>query len=381
MIIGIDGNEANIKNRVGVNTYAHELLWGFWKLQGEWGNKHKLIVLLKKEPLEDLPSPTNCFEYKVIKGGGGWILKKLTPYIYRHSKQFDLFFSPSHYVPFLAPMPKYCSIMDLGYLEFTGQFMKKDFWQLKLWTAMSIFVSKGVFAISNSTKDDIVRHYPHAGSKTYVTPLAYDSKKFNLNIKNDDVRRIGSRHSIVTDYVLYLGTLKPSKNIDGLVQAFSIINDKCQMPDGLQLVIAGKKGWMFEPIFKKAKDLGLEDRIIFTDFLPEEEKPALIKGAKVFVLPSFWEGFGLDILNAMACGVPVVASNVGSLPEVVGDAGILVDPKNPESIAEGINKVLSLGKTDYNSMIERGLSQVARFSWEKTARKTLEILTGDKYER
>ena len=381
MIIAIDGNEANIKNRVGVNTYAYELLWGLWKLQGEWGSGHKLIVFLKNEPMEDLPSPTNCFEYKVIKGGGSWILKKLTPYLFRHSKQFDLFFSPSHYVPLFAPMPEYCSIMDLGYLEFTGQFTKKDFWQLKLWTAISIFVSKGVMAISNSTKKDIVRHYPFAESKTYVTPLAYDTKKFNLDIKDEDVRRVGSRHSIVTDYVLYLGTLKPSKNIEGLITAFKSVITNVQLPiSNLKLVIAGKKGWMFEGIFNKVKELGLKDRVIFTDFIPEEEKPALINGAKVFVLPSFWEGFGLDVLNAMACGVPVVASNVGSLPEVVDDAGILVDPKSPENIAAGIKKVLSLGKTDYNSMIEKGVNQAAKFSWEKTARKTLEILTKDKYE-
>lgn len=380
MIIAIDGNEANIKNRVGVNTYAFELLWGLWKLQSEWGNRHKLIVFLKSEPMGDLPKETECFKYKVIEGGNAWILKKLTPYLFKHSKEYDLFFSPSHYAPFFIPMPKYCSIMDLGYLEFTGQFTKKDFWQLKLWTAISIFVSKGVFAISNSTKKDIVRHYPYAKDKIQVTYLAYNNKKFNLDISSKDVRRIGSRHSIVSDYVLYLGTLKPSKNIEGLLEAFSLVTHSQSIDTNLKLVIAGKKGWMFDGVFKKVKDLGLEDKVIFTDFIPEEEKPALIKGAKAFILPSFWEGFGLDILNAMACGVPVVASNVGSIPEVVGEAGILVDPKSTESMAEGIKKVISLGKTDYNSMIERGLVQASKFSWEKTARKTLEVLTKEKYE-
>jgi len=119
--------------------------------------------------------------------------------------------------------------------------------------------------------------------------------------------------------------------------------------------------------------LGLTDKVVFTDFVPEEDKPALINGAKVFVLPSFWEGFGLDALNAMAAGVPVIASNIGSLPEVVGDAGILVDPNNVSEITSAIDKVLSMNKSDYNSMVEKGVAQAKKFSWEATARETLNI--------
>lgn len=382
MIIGIDGNEANVEKRVGVNTYAFELLWNIWKLQGEWGDKHKLIVFLKSEPKSDLPKETQHFEYKVIKGEGSWILTKLTPSLYKGENRCDVFFSPSHYAPVVAPMPRYCSIMDLGYLEFSGQFRKKDFWQLKIWTAISIFISKAVFAISNSTKEDIVRHYPFAKNKIYVTPLAYDDQKFNLDIKQEDVRRVRGRYSIVTDYVLYMGTLKPSKNIEGLIDAFSHVQkyEDGNISNGggfpkTKLVIAGKKGWMFDGIFEKVKKLGLTDDVIFTDFVPEEDKPALIKGAKAFVLPSFWEGFGLDVLNAMAGGVPVVVSNIGSLPEVVGDAGIIVDPKDTGSIAAGIKEVLLAPKSKYNSIVERGLKQAKKFSWEKTARETLKVLT------
>jgi len=372
MIIGIDGNEANIEKRVGVNTYAFEILWNLWKLQDEWKGIHKLIVFLKNEPQASLPKETDAFKYRVIKGGGMWILTKLMPSLFFGKPKCDAFFSPSHYIPPLAPMKRYCSIMDLGYLEFSGQFKKRDFWQLKVWSAISIFVSKAIFAISNSTKNDIVRHYPFARGKVHVTPLAYDPEKFNMGIPEKDVRRVRERYSIVSDYVLYLGTLKPSKNLESLIDAFSIARKS--LP-GIKLVIAGKKGWMYEDIFRKVKELGLENEVIFTDFVPENDKPALIKGAKVFVLPSFWEGFGLDVLNAMACGVPVVASDVGSLPEVVGDAGIMVDPKNVESIAKGISEVLLASPTKYNSMSNEGLNQVKKFSWEKTARQTLDIIT------
>jgi glycosyltransferase involved in cell wall biosynthesis len=139
-------------------------------------------------------------------------------------------------------------------------------------------------------------------------------------------------------------------------------------------VITGKKGWLYESIFDRVKALNLTGDVIFTDFVPEEDKAPLIKGAKVFVLPSFWEGFGLDVLNAMACGVPVVVSGVGSLPEVAGEAGIVVNPYKPASIAGGIAKVLSMSDLEYNKLIEKGLKQVKKFSWEKTARETIEII-------
>lgn len=375
MIVGIDGNEANIEKRVGVNEYAFKLLENLQKLSGEAQNHLKLIVYLKKKPLSDLPEETQNFGYKIIPGAGAWILTRLMPDLFFGRPRPDVFFTPSHYIPPFAPMPRVCSIMDLGYLKYTAQFRKIDFWQLKLWSAISILISKAIIAISNSTKQDIVRHYPFAKNKIYVTPLAYDKEKFNTLIPESDVRRIKNKYSIVHDYVLYLGTLKPSKNVEGLITAFHavITNYQLSIPN-LKLVIAGKKGWMFETIFKKAENLGLRNKVVFTDFVPEEDKPALIKGARVFVLPSFWEGFGLDVLNAFGCGVPVVASNAGSLPEVVGDAGILVDPNDTESIAGGISEVLLADKSQYNSLVSKGLAQAARFSWEKTARETLKIL-------
>lgn len=371
MIIGIDGNEANVEKRVGINEYAFQVLWNLQKLQERGENHHKLIVYLKNKPNSDMPKETQNFKYKIISGGRIWILTKLVPNLFFDKTRPDIFFSPSHYVPPFAPMPRVCSIMDLGYLEYTAQFQKNDFWQLKVWSAISIFVSKSVIAISNSTKKDIVRHYPFSKRKVYVTYLGYDSKQFNSDISKKDVRRVKNRYSIVDDYVLYLGTLKPSKNLEGLIDAFARVSLRCH---DIKLVIVGKKGWLFDSIYKKVNDLKLKDKIIFTDFISEENKPAIIKGAKVFVLPSFWEGFGLDALSAMACGVPTVVSNVGGLPEVVGDSGILINPTDVKSIADGIMEVINAPTAKYNSMIARGLVQAKKFSWETTTRETLKIL-------
>lgn len=374
MLIGIDGNEANVEKRVGVNQYAFEILWGLYHLENEWKEKHKVIVYLKKSPRADLPSEKKHWRYRIISGGRVWIITKLMPHLFLTKERPNVFFSPSHYLPLLTPMPKVCTIHDLGYLKFSEQFKKYDFWQLKYWSAISIFVSKYIIAISDATKRDIVRHYPFASKKIVVTHHGYNKSRFNNKISSHDVRRVRKKYSIEGDYVLFLGTLKPSKNIEGLIEAFNLLKTKEKIDKKVKLVIAGKKGWLYKSIFRKVKELNLGKRIVFTDFVDENDKPALIYGAKAFVLPSFWEGFGMDVLNAMACGTPVVISQVASLPEVAGDAGIYVNPDRKESIAKGIEKILNMGKVEYNKLVKKGFRQAEKFSWHKTARKTLEIL-------
>ena len=371
MLIGIDGNEANIEKRVGVNQYAFELLKNIHKLQEEWKNKHKVIVYLSSSPQKDLPKENTQWKYKVIPGQKLWVITKMMPRLLFDKEKPDVFFTPSHYIPPLSTVPRVCTIHDLGYLKFSGQFKRFDFWQLKYWTAISLFVSKAIIAVSNSTKRDIVRHYPFVSNKIKVTQHGYDKARFNTHINNKDVRRVKNKYSIVGDYVLFISTLKPSKNIEGLLEAWKLVlNDYPQH----QLVIAGKKGWLYESIFKKVKKLKLEDKVVFTDFILEEEKPALIYGAKTFVLPSFWEGFGMDALTSMACGTPVVVSNIEALREVTGKAGVFVDPYKIKDIARGIKDVFSMDKNSYQDVVHKGLIQAEKFSWEDTARKTIKLL-------
>ncbi len=377
MLIGIDGNEANIKNRVGVNEYAFQIIWGLWRLinaKSKVDYPIDITVFLKDRPLTSMPPETDHFKYKVLAGSGLWIVTRLMPHLFMTNQKPQVFFTPSHYIPPFAPQARVCSIMDLGYLMFSGQFRRYDFWQLKLWTAWSIARSKKVFAISESTKDDIVRHYPAYSDKVVVTQLGFDSKVYRPERGRADlagIAKVKDKYSIVKSYILFLGTLKPSKNIEGLIEAWSKIVNK--YPD-FQLVIGGKKGWLYDTIFAKVKSLGLENEIVFTDFVTEEEKIYLIKGAYLFVVPSFWEGFGIDALTSMASGVPVVASDRGSLPEVVGNGGLIVDPYRIEDIAEGISKVLSMNKKEYNNLVKKGLTQAKKFSWEKASQKTLETL-------
>lgn len=370
LVIGVDGNEANVNERVGVHQYSYELLWALYKLQKELINKYRLIIYLKNEPLKLLPKEREGWNYKVLRGGGMWVLTKLTPELIKERK-INVFFSPTHYLPPVPFRPKVCTIHDLGYLKFSDQFKKYDYWQLKYWTAISIFISKYIISVSNFNKKDIVRHYPFASGKVFVTHHGYDKQRFDRAMNKDDVRRIKKKYRISKNYILFLGTLKPSKNIEGLIKAYSLLSS--DFPD-VELVIAGKKGWLYEEIFKLVKDFDLESKVIFTDYIDEEDKPELIKGSRVFVSPSYWEGFGIIVLEAMACGIPVVISRAAGLPEVGGNLAIYVDQSSPKSIAYGIKKILNMPKRGYDQLSFKVSERAKLFSWKDTAKKTLNIL-------
>lgn len=363
MIIGVDGNEANVEKRVGSNQYAFELLHALHDLPES--KKHEFVIYLRSNPLPDMPQLSTWWKYKVFGPKRLWTQIALPVALISGRQKPKVFFSPGHYRPRWSPVPTVISIMDLGYLRFPDQFTKRDLVQLKTWTSHSIRKANHILTISESTKRDVIEFYDIPEERITVTYPGYDEGRFNKKIKDGEVQKVKGKYGITDDYILFLSTLKPSKNIEGLLKAFSHLT-----ANDLRLVIAGKKGWMWEEIFKKVRDLNLQDKTIFTDFVDEEDVPALMKGAKVFVLPSFWEGFGIPIVEAMAVGTPIVASNVGSLPEVVGSAGVLVDPNNTKEILEGIKKVLR----NREVYVRRGLEQVELFDWKKTAKLTLQVL-------
>lgn len=363
--IGIDGNEANIDTRVGVNTYAFNLI------QSIYENDRKdveITIFLKDEPKKHMPKERDGFKYQVIKGSGQWIIKSLSPFLWRNRGNYDVFWSPSHYIPFTPFIPTACSIMDLGYLRFKSQFTAYDFWQLTLWTSYSIIFSRAIFSISESTKKDILKYYLFTNGKTTTTLLGFSNPKIKLT--KTEIEKTKSKYGIDGEYYLFMSTLKPSKNIEGLLEAWNKFEGK----EKLKLVIAGKKGWLFDQIFKKYQSLGLGESVIFTDFVDELDKYPLIAGSKAFVLPSFWEGFGLDVLTAQSLSVPVLVSNVGSLPEVAGEGAVYCDPYNIDSITEGLEKIYNLKHSEREAMLKKASVNIHRFSWNSAAKSTIDKL-------
>ncbi|QQS38592.1 glycosyltransferase family 4 protein [Candidatus Woesebacteria bacterium] len=370
MRIGIDGNEANSINKVGVHQYAFEILRAIYNENNNAKSKNNYTIYLKRKASSDLPKENKYWRYKILGGGRVWLITKLMPYLIFH-RDCDVLFSPSHYLPPLTRTYKVCTIHDLGYLDSSGQFKKYDFWQLKYWTAISLFVSSKLIAVSQSTKNDIVRHYPSATNKVTVVHHGYDKRRFNANISDYNVRRIKRKYRIDSEYILFLSMIKPSKNIDGLIKAFEeLIRDRsCN----LKLVIAGKRGWHYNKVLNLANELGIGDKVVFTGFVPEDDKAILYYGAKLFALPAHWEGFGMTALEAMACGTPVLVSKVGGLPEVVGKAGTYVDNKDVSDICRGIKKILDLSENKYKLLVKEGFVQASIFSWEKAAKETIKV--------
>ncbi len=225
--------------------------------------------------------------------------------------------------------------------------------------------AKRIITISQATKNDLVHYLGIAEEQISIVYLGIDHRLFQPVF----------HHLYNHPYVLFVGTEHPRKNFAGLLKAFSQLKREPKFKD-LKLVKVGRAGGREADFrgqtMKVINALDLARDVIFADFVPENDLPAYYSGAGVFVLPSLYEGFGLPPLEAMACGCPVVTSNTSSLPEVTGEAGIMVNPYDTDSLAQAIRQVLTDDKLR-SSMIKKGLKQSKKFSWEKTARQTQEV--------
>ena len=368
MLIGIDGNEANTLKRLGVGEYAYELLTQFSNAK----DLNKFLIYLKNEPLPSLPNSSNNLNYRVLKPGKFWTQWRLPIDLYIHKPRPDVFFTPTHYAPRFSSVPTVIAIMDLAYLYFPEMFKKTDLYKLKNWTSYAVNNAKSIIAISLSTKNDIIKEYHIPEERIIVVypgikPTVYqESQSCTMDI-------LQSKYKISKNFILFVGTLQPRKNIARLIEAFAKIQPQEKMPHDLQLVIVGKKGWLYEDIIKKPIELGIEEKVKFLDFVTDEELNIFYKEAICFVLPSLYEGFGLPVLEAMQHGCPVITSNTSSLPEAGGGAVLYINPEDIDDIAEKMNTLIK-DKQLRQQLIEKGKKQILKFSWEKTSKETLKVL-------
>ena len=225
-----------------------------------------------------------------------------------------------------------------------------------------------IITISESAKNDIIKNLGVTEDKIEIVHPGIDLENYSQKYEKEELERIRKKYNLPSEYILYLGTIEPRKNIERIIKAF--IKYKKERKDNLKLILSGKKGWKYENIMELVK-LRPED-ITFTEYVDEEDKIALYKMAELFVFPSLYEGFGIPVLEAMAARVPVVTSNVSSLPEVAGDAAILVDPLNEDEIFEAYKKI----RNDSNyreEMILKGYEQAKKYQWKYSAKKLEEI--------
>lgn len=230
-----------------------------------------------------------------------------------------------------------------------------------------ISMCDGIITVSNYSKNDIIKAFNFPKDKIFVTHLAGEDIYAPID-KGLCKNIIKKYYSINEDYILYVGGFSPRKNIIGLIEAFSMLLNRYKKE--IKLVIAGKHGISYSLYKKRCEDLHVEDKVIFPGFIPLEHLPYLYSGCETFVYPSFYEGFGLPPVEAMACGVPVIASNATSIPEVVSDGAILVDPYNIDELCNSMYKIL-LDKTLKEDLILRGLVRSSELTWHKTAKDTI----------
>ncbi len=359
MKVGLDTRTLHVKG--GSRTYAYNLVRALSKLDGID------ITLFGGDAIGNFipinPPPKNDFLRPM------WENISILPYIKR--KGIDIFHGLKHVIPLFTKVKTVVTVHDLSALKFPFLFHVKSRLYWELLTKRYIKSADKIIAISNSTKEDLIDFFGVSEEKIMVIHLGVNESFLKMG---DDTRKIkdilkrsGVFLSDADKVISSVGTIQPRKNYVRLIKAFEILGKN----QDLKLLIAGRRGWKTDEIFDYMKRSEVGDKIHYLGYVLDDALPALYKASDLFVYPSLYEGFGLPPLEAMACGTPVITSNTSSLPEVVGDAGIMVDPYDVKGLGEAMCEVLE-SDTLQRRMRRKGLERAKKFSWEKTARETVE---------
>ncbi|GBC95572.1 GDP-mannose-dependent alpha-(1-6)-phosphatidylinositol monomannoside mannosyltransferase [bacterium HR16] len=281
----------------------------------------------------------------------------------------DVFFSPAFVLPILWGGAGVVTVHDLNFEvspETIHPVRRAYLRRITRWSAQR---ARKVIAISQSTASDIVRLYSVPSQKLVVIPYGLDAM-FNPENARALEPMVRKRYSLPERFLLFVGTLEPRKNLPRLLEAYTLARRQANLPP---LVLVGAPGWQHERILAQARRLGIERHILFAGYIPREHLPGVYAAASALLYPSLYEGFGLPPLEAMGCGTPVLASNTSAMPEVVGDGGILIDPRDVQKIADGILRI-TLDEMLRQQVIKRGLERAKLFRWDEVAEHTLRVL-------
>lgn len=333
MVIGFDGSRAFNKDKTGTENYSFQLLKALAKVDEQSSRasrtkKNYYIVYLRTQGLTLQEWPRN-FHFKIIKWPRFWTQVGLAKQTFQD--KLDVLFIPAHTSPLISKpnLKTVVTVHDLGSEYLPSMHQLKQRLYLSFMQKYQLKTATKIIAVSKATKTDLVNRIGINPSKVEVIYEGYDQNLFQP-VRNDVL--VNS----LKPYYLFVGTVQPRKNIERLIKTIDKIRDK-------KLVIAGSKGWLSDEIYQLPKKLGIERNIKFLGYIPDENLPALYSGAIALVFPSLFEGFGLPILEAQACGCPVVTSNTSSMPEVAGKGAILVDPYQIDDIVRGLERLQVTG--------------------------------------
>src|SRR4030042_3636667 len=365
MLIGIDASRAFVKNRTGIEEYSYQVIKNLTSFLGESQVLLYLDPRINKVKFIDFELPKN-WETRFLRSPKFWTQMRLS--FEMMLRPVDVLFVPAHTVPLIHPKNTVVTIHGLEY-----EFCPKAYSLFeRLYMRWSIRKSckwaKRIIAVSENTKKDLMKLYKVPEGKIKVIYEGISDSNFQFSIFN--FQKIFN-DKIFKPYFLFVGRLEERKNIAGIVKAFEMLKEKYKIPH--KLILVGKFGFGAEEIKNKIDNSNYRNDIILTGYVSDNEKSDLLKSADVFVFATFYEGFGLPILEAQSVGTPVVTSNLSSMPEVAGDSAVLVDPKDASAIAEATYKLIS-NESYKNDIIEKGLENIKRFSWDKCAEEVADIL-------
>ena len=367
MRIGIDAT-ALPPQPVGAGNYMIQLIRALVAA----GTEQQLVIFAQaKGPgLIDLP-PGSPVEWQLVDDsspGRRFIWEQVAlPRLVRKAK-VDMLHSLHYTKPWSLPCSSVVTFHDMTYYLYPELHARTR--RVIFPTAMRVSSRQAdaILTVSESTRNDVIRLLNVDPGKIFTTQLGVD-QKFRVTQDADAKDQVASHYDLPRKFILYLGTIEPRKNLPLLIRSYASLVEN---GTDHRLVLAGKFCWVYEGVLNLVKQLGLEGRVHFTGYVAQEDLPLLYNLASLFVYPTFYEGFGLPVLEAMACGVPVITSEIASLPEIVGEAGLLVQPGDQHALSDAIKKVL--GDPAYrDKLIRDGLIRAKLFSWERTAQLTKQV--------
>ena len=360
--IAIDASRSTVSRLTGTEHYARRLIQALIKANHRRDRPHSFRLYFRDAPPGGLFSPDAHTKQVVIPFPRAWTHLRFARELWK--TQPDLTFVPAHSLPFSFPGKGIVTVHDLGYKHFPAVHPCLQRAYLDVTTRFSQARASVVLADSQATADDLARFYGTPPAKIRVVYPGVDAAPLQASLPNSGAIR--EKYNLPPRYFLFIGTLQPRKNIRGLAQAFA--RWQAAHDDGeTALVLAGGKGWLFDENWLK----GIRN-IKMTGYIDEADKGGLLGGALALVFPSLYEGFGFPVIEAMNCGTPVIASHTSSLPELIGDAGLLADPTDTAEIAAAMSR-LSENQNLRQEMIEKGYERAKQFTWEKAARNVMRV--------
>jgi glycosyltransferase involved in cell wall biosynthesis len=374
VLIGIDASRATVAQRTGTEAYSLHLIRGLLELDVA----HRFRLYFNRAPPPGLFASESRHERRVIPFPRLWTHARLSTEMLFHPP--DVLFVPSHVLPIVHPQRCVVTVHDLGHRFYPEAHTPGQRRYLEWSTRYHVSSAAHLVADSEATRQALVRTYGADASRITVVHLGVHPSLGPV-VDLAERARVRAKYGLSSAYVLYVGTLQPRKNLVRLIDAFSEVcrrgerSEPGGVPADLQLVLAGKRGWLYHDILERGRQLGVEGRIAFLGFVPEVDLAALYSGASIFVMPSLYEGFCMPVLEAMACGTAVVCSATSSLPEVVGDAALLFDPHEVHEMASTMLQALLVDELR-RSLVARGTRRAAGFTWSRAAQQVLEVLEG-----